>query len=256
MQGWNTLEPIHLATLAETDNISLNLHSNNEDFCFKTKTGDEEAMSEGSDYSDNTESVTSPCKPREGENVTELHNIKEEEDDYEKEFLPFLGSTSILISDIVALGTNSDEIEIRKPFKIAVEDSRSDDSIDSESDDDGIGLGEATKTVLKTIAHVNMKIKLNYNDPVQEFIDAKKKEILQVKATSKSIMVEAYSQKKLLKQALNWNQTNIRFCPHAGISLTKVSQGDQYEVRGDSQTRKYFLWSTSNSHSNDCCTIF
>lgn len=156
--------------------MKVSMHSSNEDFCFETPMGNTPRSDDSSLSSDETPHRPKSKFPVETNHIEgALSDIKEEEDDYEKDFLPYLGTAKISFSNIEPQTNETTVVETRQPIQIEVSGSQEDDDIDSDSynSDDGVGIGEKVSTLIfKTVAYLTVKLKIIYEHELTKEINS------------------------------------------------------------------------------------
>lgn len=246
------------------DIVTINLHSSNEDFYSVTRREDDFTPSDEGDsyfHSDYQDSHTKTGNELTDPAAGELGDIKEEEEDYEKDFLPHLGLLRLDLSKIRSDDSNNNRIELREPFQIEVSDSGSVEESFEESDDDGIGLGEQIKrTKLKTIGYANLTIVLHFmSDPKEDEEKLKRKNQKKLKDEMLKIRTQISKQEYILKHAIAWNKTRLRFCPHMGVTIIREENAVKRNYSLSSEhpedmklSRKFFMCSSTRVGGNDC----
>lgn len=103
--------------------------------------------------------------------ASSLANIKEEEEDYEKDFLMLIGTSEVSLDQIVKFESANESICIQFPIITTQTVSPDEENLYMDSDDDGVGLGEprvTTKSVI--VGNATMRIKISYGTDFEKVL--------------------------------------------------------------------------------------
>lgn len=159
--------------------------------------------------------------------LLELGDIKEEEEDYEKDILPLIGFWEINLEDLITEQSLNGRLIHKTWVKQEYHLSSSEDQLFG-SDDDGVGLGEPTpKPMYKTIGELNLNLEFQFGKDNSEILNKIIHEVSLISSYSNR-SVQIFRQKcikpliSLMKNTFSFKTQSTKFVKMSEYALTLV----------------------------------